>query len=79
MSPRDRTDGPADLDLATALEPTDQHGLETISSDPSAIRGAFGKFPSGATAVIEFDTGQWTDVDWGSGRLADFVEPKQFE
>ncbi|WEO76467.1 flavin reductase family protein [Cryobacterium sp. SO2] len=40
-----------DLDLVTALAPTDTHGLETISSDPSDIRSAFGKFPSGVAAL----------------------------
>ncbi|MFO1208496.1 MAG: histidine phosphatase family protein [Amaricoccus sp.] len=51
-----------------------QRLLAVPSDDPR-----FGKFASGATAVILFDEGRWADVGWGTGRLADFVEPKQFE
>ena len=62
MSPRDRTDAAIDLDLATALEPTDQHGLQTISSDPSDIRSAFGKFPSGVAALCAVIDGEPTGL-----------------
>ena len=36
----------------------------------------FAKFPTGATAVIDFDVPAWPEVGWGGGRLADFVVPR---
>lgn len=39
----------------------------------------FEKFPTGATAVIDFDAPSWFEVDWGMGRLSDFVAPRQLE
>jgi phosphohistidine phosphatase len=40
---------------------------------------AFAKFPTGATAVIDFDAEDWGAVAWGTGRLADFVVPGALE
>lgn len=37
------------------------------------------KFPTGATAVLEFDVDDWRDVDAETGRLVDFSTPKQIE
>ena len=39
----------------------------------------FAKFPTGATAVIDFDVGGWAEVGWESGRLADFTVPRRLE
>ena len=39
----------------------------------------FAKFPTGATAVIEFDIGDWRHVDWESGPLVDFVVPRRLD
>lgn len=36
----------------------------------------FDKYPTGATSIIEFDTDQWKAIDWKSGRLIDFVVPR---
>jgi phosphohistidine phosphatase len=36
----------------------------------------FAKFPTGATAVIDFDVHAWQQVGWEGGRLADFVVPR---
>lgn len=35
------------------------------------------KFPSGACAVLVFETMHWSDLDLGAGRLADFVQPRK--
>ena len=43
-------------------------------SDP-----AFDKFPTGATAVIDFDADAWSAVGWGKGRLVDFLVPRRLE
>ncbi len=39
----------------------------------------FDKFPTGATAVIDFDATGWSEVEWGTGRLSDFAAPRQLE
>ena len=40
---------------------------------------AYSKYPTAATAVIEFDIGDWRHVDWESGMLVDFVVPRRLE
>jgi phosphohistidine phosphatase len=37
------------------------------------------RFPTAATAVIEFDGPGWQDLAWGSGRLSGFVVPRVLE
>jgi phosphohistidine phosphatase len=39
---------------------------------------AFAKYPTGATAVIGFEA-DWPEIDWGTGRLVDFVVPRALE
>ena len=34
------------------------------------------KFPTCALAILDFDVGRWRDVAQGSGKLVDFVRPK---
>ncbi|HET7085792.1 MAG TPA: histidine phosphatase family protein [Rhizomicrobium sp.] len=34
------------------------------------------KFPTCALAILDFDVGRWRDVAPGTGKLADFVRPK---
>ena len=34
------------------------------------------KFPTSALAILDFDVGRWRDVAEGSGKLVDFVRPK---
>lgn len=34
------------------------------------------KFPTAALAVLDFDIDRWRDLTTGSGKLADFVRPK---
>ena len=64
-----------DLDIVTALEPTDTHGLETISSDPGDIRGAFGKFPSGVAALCAVIDGEPTGLVASSFSVGVSYEP----
>jgi len=45
--------------------------LETAPDD-----AGFAKFPTGATAVMDFDAAAWSEVSLGSGRLRDFVVPR---
>ena len=39
----------------------------------------FAKYPTAATAVIDFDADAWSGAGWGAGRLADFVVPRALE
>ncbi|PXA68353.1 flavin reductase family protein [Cryobacterium arcticum] len=64
-----------DLDIATALKPSDQHGLETISSDASDIRSAFGKFPSGVAALCAEIAGEPTGLVASSFSVGVSYEP----
>jgi phosphohistidine phosphatase len=34
------------------------------------------KFPTAALAVLDFDIGKWRDIQPGTGKLTDFVRPK---
>jgi phosphohistidine phosphatase len=34
------------------------------------------KFPTCALAILDFDVGRWRDVEPGTGKLVDFVRPK---
>ena len=36
----------------------------------------FDKFPTAATAVIDFDVADWPGIGWQAGRLVDFVVPR---
>ena len=64
-----------DLDIVTALEPVDSHGLETISSDPGDIRSAFGKFPSGVAALCAEIAGEPTGLVASSFSVGVSYEP----
>lgn len=59
---------PALESLARALV---RHG------DREAIARMHRKFPAGAVAVIEFDFAYWRDIEPGTGRLREFVVPKE--
>ena len=73
MSPRDLT--AVDTDLASTLEPGDQHGLETISTKPGDIRTAFGKFPSGVAALCADIAGEPTGLVASSFSVGVSYEP----
>ncbi len=46
----------------------------------ATVRGALSrKFPTGAVAVIDFDVEDWREVDAETGRLVEFVTPRQIE
>ena len=39
----------------------------------------FARFPTAATAVIDFDAADWAEVGWGTGRLVAFTVPRALE
>ncbi len=51
-------------------------GRLTQPGDSDAHRRLREKYPTAGLAVIEFDVAQWSDLEWGTGRLVDFVRPK---
>ena len=36
----------------------------------------FTDYPTGATAIVTFDVPDWSKVDWASGRVHDFIVPR---
>jgi len=40
------------------------------------IHPDFYRFPTGAVAVLEFDTGTWRELPWGSGTCTHFEVPR---
>lgn len=36
----------------------------------------FEAFPTGATLVVDFDIGNWSDVAWRGGKVVDFTVPR---
>ena len=57
------------LALALSLQP--QSSAERARAESLAE-----KFPTAALAVLDFETSDWRDVKPGSGRLIDYVRPK---
>jgi phosphohistidine phosphatase len=39
----------------------------------------FERYPTAATAVVDFDIAAWSDVVWGAGQLTDFAIPRTLE
>ena len=37
----------------------------------------FGRYPTGATTVVDFAVTDWADVAWGSGSTLDFIVPRE--
>ena len=37
----------------------------------------FHRYPTGATLVVSFEAPTWTDVDWHSGSVRDFIVPRE--
>ena len=37
----------------------------------------FYDYPTAATSIIEFSTGNWREIDWGAGDVVDFVIPRE--
>lgn len=47
--------------------------------DPAALKRMASKYPTAALAEIAFDAKRWRDVEAGTGRLVDFVRPKDLD
>ncbi|TDX31185.1 SixA phosphatase family protein [Rhodovulum visakhapatnamense] len=46
-----------------------------LDGPPDAQR--FASFPTCATLVADFDAADWTEIEFGTGRMIDFITPKQ--
>lgn len=38
--------------------------------------GAFSRYPTAATTVFDFDTDSWNKISWNSGKVIDFITPR---
>jgi len=45
----------------------------------AAVQGMRTKFPTGALAVFDIDKANWKSLSAGSGRLVDFVTPRELD
>ncbi len=36
----------------------------------------FARYPTAATAILDFDAESWSDVTWGTGQVVDFTVPR---
>ncbi len=41
--------------------------------------GAFIRYPTAATTVFDFDTDSWAKVSWNSGKVIDFITPRNLK
>ena len=57
-------------------------GLVRLLAGPEMAAGcerAFGKYPTGAVSVLEFDTARWRALAAGTGRFAAYAQPRDFD
>lgn len=45
-----------------------------LAAPPNDAR--FDRYPTGATAVMDFEIDDWTELTWGTGQLVDFALPR---
>ena len=65
-----------DCVLMIAHNPGIAHfATQMVAAPPGHAR--FADYPTGATAVIDFDIEDWEDVQVGSGTVDDFVVPRE--
>ncbi|WP_300518996.1 histidine phosphatase family protein [Aliiroseovarius sp.] len=74
--------------LLSALKRADQDVVMMIAHNPGSAYmaqalvnqvpsdGRFQHYPTGATSVIDFAVADWSDVTWGSGKVVDFIVPR---
>ena len=46
-----------------------------VAAPPDHVR--FDDFPTGATLVVQFDIDSWSQLSWSSGKVIDFVVPRE--
>ncbi|MGG7567627.1 SixA phosphatase family protein [Rhodovulum sp. DZ06] len=57
-------------------------GLLRALCGPEVVEGgarAFGKYPTGAVAALEFEVERWAEVTAGAGRLVAYAQPRDFD
>lgn len=65
----------ADTVLIVGHNPSFADFAKRILAEPGD-HPRFDDFPTCATAIIEFDALEWSEVTWGAGHLQDFVVPR---
>lgn len=43
------------------------------------VSAEFGRYPTGATLVCDFNAGSWAEVGFGQGVVVDFIVPREIE
>lgn len=66
----------APVAMIVAHNPGSAYMARRLAGEPYPHQ-KFHHYPTAATAVIEFDVDTWADVDWGTGRVVDFVVPRE--
>lgn len=51
--------------------------LAAMSSQTPPSNPAFGRYPTGATLVVDFDIEDWANVQFRTGTVVDFVVPRE--
>ena len=52
--------------------------VELTRDDDHGFRGRVAQgYPTGALAMIEFPAARWTDIEPGSGEIADLILPRE--
>ncbi|MBP2314066.1 SixA phosphatase family protein [Azospirillum soli] len=75
---RDAPDSAGSLMLVAHNPDLHELAQQLVGSGDDHHREALAeKFPTGACAVLLFETMHWRDLDLGAGRLADFVLPRK--
>lgn len=62
--------------MIVAHNPGSAYMARRLAAEPHP-HPKFHHYPTAATSVIEFDADQWADVEWGKGRVVDFVIPRE--
>lgn len=80
----DFADDGTDIAAGTVLVVGHNPGLEWLAgalsgpdSDPGALKGLAGSFPTAGLAVLTFETASWLDIHPGQGRLTHFLRPRK--
>ncbi len=78
-----RTGEAANIVLVVGHNPGLEECARMLARNPRSdgerqrLNAIIAKFPTSALAVLEFDIATWSDLAWGTGKVIDFVSPKE--
>ena len=71
--------GDAKTLLVVAHNPATEEAVTILARTADSPHPLPYDYPTGALAVIEFAAGDWTEMRAGTGRLTDFLRPRDLE